>query len=110
MVGLLDEMEHRDLVQRQPDPVDRRAHRVHLTESGQELFRRANDTVEAVEDEVLGPLSPEERMQLKSMLQRIVDPGAWSGFEHINIKVSGRAGDATGRSDALPSGGEGRSR
>ncbi|WP_169977271.1 MarR family winged helix-turn-helix transcriptional regulator [Tautonia rosea] len=110
MVGLLDEMERRDLVQRQPDPVDRRAHRIHLTESGQDLFRRANDTVEGVENEVLAPLSEQERLQLKSMLQRIIDPGAWSGFEHINIKVSGRAGEATGRSEALPSGSEGRSR
>lgn len=110
MVGLLDEMEQRDLVQRQPDPVDRRAHRVHLTESGQELLHRANDMVEDVENEVLGPLSEQERPQFKSMLQRIVDPGAWSGFEHILIKVSGRAGEATGRPDALPSGGEGRSR
>jgi DNA-binding MarR family transcriptional regulator len=110
MVGLLDEMEHRGLVRRHPDPTDRRAHRIHLTESGQDLYQRANDSVEDVENEVLGPLSEQERLQLKSMLQRIVDPGAWSGFEHINIKVSGRAGEASGRPDAPPGGGEGRSR
>ncbi|MEW4570023.1 MarR family transcriptional regulator [Tautonia sp. JC769] len=110
MVGLMDEMEQRGLVQRHPDPTDRRVHRIHLTESGQDLFQRANDTVEEVENEVLGPLSEQERLLLKSMLQRIVDPGAWSGFEHINIKVSGRSGEASGRPDSPPGGGEGRSR
>lgn len=103
MVGLLDEMERRDLVQRHPDPIDRRARRIHLTEHGQEMLAKANEIVRGIEDECLAPLSVEEREQLKEMLQRIVDPGAWSGFEHINIKVSGRTGEASG-------GGEGRSR
>ncbi|WP_158633483.1 MarR family winged helix-turn-helix transcriptional regulator [Tautonia sociabilis] len=94
MVGVLDEMEGLGLVRRQPDPVDRRAHRVHLTDSGQELLRQANRIAERTEDDCLGPLSGEERGRLKEMLQRIVDPGSWSGFEHINIKVSSRAGAA----------------
>lgn len=119
MVGLLDEMEHRGLVRRQADPVDRRAYRVHLTDPGKDLLRRANGMVEGVEDECLGPLSKAERESLRHMLQRIVDPGSWSGFEHINIKVSGRtAGGAEHtppppqpvRDESSPSGGGGRSR
>jgi DNA-binding MarR family transcriptional regulator len=118
MVGLLDEMEHRGLVRRQPDPDDRRAHQIHLTDQGKELLHRANGMVEGVEDECLGPLSTAERGALKDMLQRIVDPGSWSGFEHINIKVSGRAGGVEsstppptpGRVESPPGGDGGRSR
>jgi DNA-binding MarR family transcriptional regulator len=116
MVGVLDEMEHHGLVRRQPDPDDRRAHQIHLTDSGKELLLRANGMVEGVEDECLGPLSTAERGALKDMLQRIVDPGSWSGFEHINIKVSGRAGGGefppspSGRVESPPGGGGGRSR
>ncbi|QDV35216.1 MarR family winged helix-turn-helix transcriptional regulator [Tautonia plasticadhaerens] len=119
MVGLLDEMEQRGLVRRRDDPADRRAHLVHLTDEGKDLLRRANGMVEGVEAECLGPLSPAERGTLKDMLQRIVDPGSWSGFEHINIKVSGRAAGGaelaappppSGRVESSPGGGGGRSR
>jgi DNA-binding MarR family transcriptional regulator len=111
MVGLIDEMERRDLVRRRPDPVDRRVHRVQLTDDGRRMLGTCFEIVRRVEDECLAPLSMAERAELKRMLQQIVDPGAWSGFEHINIKVSGRpGGEPAGRFEASPEGGEGRSR
>lgn len=44
MTGLLDRMERDGLLTRSPDPEDRRAWRVHLTEEGQRA-REAMDTV-----------------------------------------------------------------
>ncbi|MGI9253368.1 MAG: MarR family winged helix-turn-helix transcriptional regulator [Thermomicrobiales bacterium] len=45
MTGLLDRLEQRDLVRREPDPRDRRRLRIVLTDSGQEATARLGRTV-----------------------------------------------------------------
>jgi DNA-binding MarR family transcriptional regulator len=71
MTYLLDELEGAGLVQRRPDPSDRRARRVGLTEAGQarlcELERRLRDA----EEHLLDPLDPEERDALRGLLHRL---------------------------------------
>ena len=100
MVALIDEMQERGLLRREPDPNDRRAYRIHLTAEGNDLLGRANALTKDVEDSCFGPLSADDRARLKRMLQEVVDVGALSGFEHINIRVKGRGGEAPGRADA----------
>lgn len=110
MVGLLDEMERQALVRRQPDPDDRRAHLIHLTESGGDMLRRATEMVEEVEDACLEPLSGAERAGPEANAPANCRPCAWSGFEHINIKLSGRATESGGRAEVSPGGGGGGTR
>lgn len=72
MVVALDALEEESLVERQPDPKDRRARIVVPTEAGRELLARAERVVLGVEDEVLADLSAEELRVLRSLLIRVV--------------------------------------
>ena len=69
-VLLLNEMEKDGLIVRIRDPADRRRHRVRATELGRAGYRRAQQARESVEDEVLGPLSPDERETLHELLAK----------------------------------------
>ena len=70
LVLLLNELEEAGFVQRRRDPADRRRHLVDLTEAGREALAAGERAQESIEDEVLAPLSPEERATLRSLLTR----------------------------------------
>ena len=72
MVVALDALEAEGLVERRPDPKDRRARIVVPTEAGRELLARAEGVVLGVEDEVLADLGDEERRALRGLLTRLV--------------------------------------
>lgn len=73
---LVDALEERGLVAREPDPTDRRAVVVSLTSRG----RAVNSEVAALRDarhrEFLAVLSDRERRDLAQILRRLVDPEA----------------------------------
>ncbi|WP_341720783.1 MarR family transcriptional regulator [Micromonospora sp. FIMYZ51] len=71
MVGLLDDLERRGLVERRRHPADRRAHAIHLTAAARELLPRARDVADKHEEEVLATLDEGERAQLIAVLQRL---------------------------------------
>ncbi|MEO3746556.1 MarR family winged helix-turn-helix transcriptional regulator [Plantactinospora sp. B5E13] len=73
MVGLLDDLEERGLVERRRHPHDRRAHAVHLTDAARELLPRASRVADQHEDEILAPLDAAEREQLVAVLQRLAE-------------------------------------
>src|SRR5690606_5085697 len=70
VVGLLNELESKNLVERRRSPEDRRRHVVELTDEGLATLARAECSLTAVEDEVLATLDPEERETLYRLLQR----------------------------------------
>jgi DNA-binding MarR family transcriptional regulator len=70
LVLLLNDAEANGWVERRRDPSDRRRHIVVLTDSGVEALSRAEDAIEDVEDQVLGPLNAEERATLRKLLQK----------------------------------------
>jgi len=74
MVGLLDDLERRGLVERRRHPGDRRAHAIYLTAAARELLPRAREVADRHEDELLAALDDGERAQLIAVLQRLVDP------------------------------------
>ena len=75
MTYLIDDLETAGLVERRPDPADRRARQVLLTARGQETYRRATDRIEQVERDVLAGLSDEDADHFRDLLLRVVDAG-----------------------------------
>lgn len=71
MVSTIDELEAKGLVERRAHPGDRRAHALHVTDSGRETLLRGSKVALAAQDELLAPLSDDEREQLRSLLLRI---------------------------------------
>jgi DNA-binding MarR family transcriptional regulator len=68
LVGLLDHLEERGLVERRRDPNDRRRQMVSLTASGHGQLARFRKMVRRIEDEFLAPLSEDERTALHKLL------------------------------------------
>jgi DNA-binding MarR family transcriptional regulator len=72
VVGLLNELEQRELVTRRRDPGDRRRHIVALSTKGEEALTNACSRIGSVEDDLLAALSIEERATLHDLLVRAV--------------------------------------
>jgi DNA-binding MarR family transcriptional regulator len=73
VVLLLNELEARGYVVRRRDTEDRRRHVVDVTPAGRDAVRRAEKAREAIEDEVLGELTAEERETLRRILVHALD-------------------------------------
>ena len=71
LVGLLDSLEERGLIERRRDPNDRRRHTVSLTEDGKAQLGRLREVVKQVEDHFLAPLDAESRQKLYELLFRV---------------------------------------
>lgn len=71
MVGLVDELEKRGLVERRKHPTDRRAHAVYLMPAGHEVLTRGAEIVKSLDAELLDMLAPAERTTLLTLLQRV---------------------------------------
>ena len=72
VVGLLNELEERGLITRRRDSGDRRRHIVELSARGQEELCDAYDRQRRVDDDLLSPLSAQERATLYELLVRAV--------------------------------------
>lgn len=68
---MLDRMEEAGLIERRRDPADRRAWRVHLTRSGQDLLPQLREGVAPMVDTMLGGLSAAERERFGQMLEQV---------------------------------------
>jgi DNA-binding MarR family transcriptional regulator len=72
VVGLLNELEERELITRRRDPTDRRRHIVELSPLGADELACAYARFSIVEDDLLSALSAEERATLYDLLVRAV--------------------------------------
>jgi DNA-binding MarR family transcriptional regulator len=88
MVAIVDELERRELIERRPDPGDRRVHALYLTDRGRELLARGRKVARDHEAEVTRGMSKPERERLVSLLQRIVDEQEIGAGVHPGLSAS----------------------
>ncbi|MFI2367883.1 MarR family winged helix-turn-helix transcriptional regulator [Streptomyces sp. NPDC018833] len=73
MVSVLNELAERDLVERAPDPDDRRRNIITISAQGRRHLRLLDKVLDDLHDELLAPLSPAERDQFVQLLTRLLD-------------------------------------
>ncbi len=73
VVLILNELEAAQFSVRRRDPQDRRRHIVELTAAGRHALDRADRARESLEDEILAPLSAEERKTLRRLVERVLE-------------------------------------
>lgn len=73
MVAAINELADDELVERAPDPADRRRNIISLTAAGQRQLRRLDKRLANTQDALLAPLSPEERQRLTELLSTLLD-------------------------------------
>jgi DNA-binding MarR family transcriptional regulator len=71
MTYLLDDLEGAGLIRRQPDPADRRARRIVVTQPGREFMQRVKGRLDRAESHVLGVLRADERETFRALLRRL---------------------------------------
>ena len=71
LVGILDALEERGLIQRQRDPTDRRRHVVSLTAKGRTELVRLRKMIDQLEDEMFAPLDADSRKTFHDLLLRL---------------------------------------
>ena len=78
IIGVLDDLQQRGLIQRQPDTADRRVHLLSLTPAGDRLRRSVEAAIRGREEEVLTTLPPADReaflRSLKALYERYGTP------------------------------------
>ncbi|WP_424638980.1 MarR family winged helix-turn-helix transcriptional regulator [Embleya sp. AB8] len=73
MVAVINELADRDLVERTPDPADRRRNIITVTPQGRAHLRRLDEIITQAQNDLLAPLTPPERAQLAGLLTRLLD-------------------------------------
>src|SRR3982074_3022359 len=68
VVGLLNELEERELITRRRGPSDRRRHMVEMSPRGEEELCLAHTRLRLVEDELLSALSADEKTTLYQLM------------------------------------------
>ena len=71
MVGALDELEAKGLIERRPHPSDRRAHEVHLTPAAQDAMAAVAAAASEHAERFFAPLTAAERAELLRLLQKL---------------------------------------
>jgi DNA-binding MarR family transcriptional regulator len=85
LVGIIDELEAKGLVERRHSPTDRRSYALYLTDAGREALELIGKISRTHQGEICAALSDGERAQLADMLRRIaaeqgLTPGIHPGF------------------------------
>ncbi|WP_069162211.1 MarR family winged helix-turn-helix transcriptional regulator [Nocardia altamirensis] len=71
IIGVLDELQRRELIRREPDPADRRVNLLSLTPSGRALRDRAQSDIQERENHLLAHLPAADRRAFLRSLQTL---------------------------------------
>lgn len=75
MGELVDELEELGYVVRRPDPSDRRAKLIVLTERGHQCVTAARETIEVIEERLTEILGTEGHRRLRALLTKLLEVG-----------------------------------
>lgn len=70
LVAVLDDLERRGFAQRRRDDRDRRRFTVAITDAGRQALRDRLDAARVHEEELLAPLTTQERVELTTLLRK----------------------------------------
>ncbi|MFD1827871.1 MULTISPECIES: MarR family winged helix-turn-helix transcriptional regulator [Mumia] len=73
MVATITELADDGMVERAPDPSDRRRNVISLTSSGARQLRRLETQLADTQEALLAPLSPDERVRFTALLGTLLD-------------------------------------
>jgi DNA-binding MarR family transcriptional regulator len=76
VVAALNELAGRGLIERSPDPDDRRRNVITITPAGTEQLRALDEILAGVQEELLAPLSAADRTRLIRLLTRLLEHDA----------------------------------
>ncbi|GLW05346.1 hypothetical protein Misp01_04760 [Microtetraspora sp. NBRC 13810] len=85
MTYLLDDLEQAGLIERRPDPTDRRARHIIATERGHARLDELQLRLRHVEDEVLAALEGPERDVFRDLIRRMATNSEPSGAEPCTV-------------------------
>jgi DNA-binding MarR family transcriptional regulator len=71
IIGTLDELQERALIEREPDPEDRRVRLLRLTPAGRQLYASVRAEIRAAEDRLLSGLTLADKRVFLRVLQRL---------------------------------------
>jgi DNA-binding MarR family transcriptional regulator len=88
LVGLVDALADRELVERRRNRTDRRLHALHITGEGKEMLARIGKVGREHDDALCRSLDPAERETLRALLSRIAEdqglrPGVHPGYRSV---------------------------
>jgi MarR family transcriptional regulator for hemolysin len=68
---MVDRLEDANMVERRPDPADRRAWALHLTAKSEKVVEQLQQKIDSLVDEMLGGLTAEERSDFARLLKAV---------------------------------------
>lgn len=67
--GLIDRLEANEILERLPDPIDRRAKKVFMTQKGHDLLRELQKVAEPINKQIMKGITKEQKKMLDGMLK-----------------------------------------
>ncbi len=71
LTGILDRLEVAGIAQRKPNPTDRQAIQIRLTDKGKEIGKEVSRLMGLANAEFLGSINPSEEKELKCLLNKL---------------------------------------
>ena len=71
LIPVLDDLQRRGLITREPDPADRRVRLLSLTSAGRKLHAAVQGDIRAAEEALLAHVAPEDRARFLAVLQAL---------------------------------------
>ena len=109
ITDMVDALERRGLVERQPDPTDRRAKLVAITKAGEDCLAVAHVTRERLLKQIFGSLSEEDRAHFMRLLDALdeatkpmVDPAPEQATATATVAATPQTTSTPATADAVP--------